>query len=362
MRNSNALTRITRDFSAHVEEPATAGPATIYRRMLMSKPTERTRAAYASDLADFATFLGVDSLEHVPDAAWRELDPAHVAAYLEHLKNTVSHRTGQPLATATIARRITAVRELLTEATYLGHWNRDKLEYLVDRITPPQVTHEHHAGISPEEQRRLLGTADAQPGLKGLRDYALLRLWLDTGLRRAELAHLSVKDLKVREGQPVIDVRHGKGNRRREIGLEAYTAHVLKQWIERSGQSEDPERPLFVQVRKVGRGADGEYQVINPDKHLSGTALWKLVRWYAEKAAIESDISPHSFRVAWVTDTLKGGARLRHVTAQGGWTTSRMPEQVYDRSSYREPASRWRKTPLPRRTEAEQGEMELGGV
>lgn len=357
MTDSTALTQIPTDVLATTHD----GPATIYKRMLVSKATPRTREAYRYDLADFAAFLGVASLDAVPDAAWRRLDPAHVAAYLEHLQTTVSDKTGQPLATATIARRVTAVRELLTEATYQGYWDRDKLDYLVNRISPPQVTHEHHAGISPEEQARLLAAADELPGVKGLRDYVLLRLWLDTGLRRAEIAGLKVRDLKVREGQAIINVRHGKGNRRREIGLEGYTAHVLRDWIAESGQGVDPERPVFVQVRKFGRGEAGEYRIVNPDKHLSGIALWKLVKWYADKAEIQSEISPHSFRVAWVTDALKGGAPLRHVTAQGGWTTSRIPEQVYDRSSYREPVSRWRKAPLPRRTDAEGEEAETDG-
>ena len=80
---------------------------------------------------------------------------------------------------------MTAVRELLTEATYLGLFPRERLEYLKERLTTPEVTHKHHGGITPEEQARLLEVSDAQPGLKGLRDYALFHLWLDTGLRRA---------------------------------------------------------------------------------------------------------------------------------------------------------------------------------
>lgn len=47
-------------------------------------------------------------------------------------------------------------------------------------MTTPPVTHNHHASIIPEEQTRLLAAADAQPGLRGQRDYVLFRLWLDT--------------------------------------------------------------------------------------------------------------------------------------------------------------------------------------
>jgi site-specific recombinase XerD len=138
----------------------------------------------------------------------------------------------------------------------------------------------------------------AQPGLRGQRDYALFRLWLDTGLRCREVADLQSRDLMVKEGIPTLVVRHGKGNKIREIGLESYTAHVVQQWLEQSGQGYEPTHPIFCQLRKSGRGRQAVYQVVNPEKHLSNVALWKLVGWYCKKADITSKISPHYFRVA----------------------------------------------------------------
>lgn len=88
-------------------------------------------------------------------------------------------------------------------------------------------------------------------------------------------------------------------------------------------------------------------------------ALWKLVGWYREKTNIESDITPHSFRVAMVTDMLDGGAPIQHVQAVGGWTTTRMITEVYDRNQYADPVARYRKRPLPRRSK-NGGQNELG--
>ena len=328
---------------------------TVFQRLIMTKASERTREAYADDLRGFAAFLAIEAvgdihpLAGVPDEMWSELDTAHVAAYLEYLKTVVSDRTGRPYSTATVARRMTAVRELLTEAAYRGLFPRERLDYLRERLSTPEVTHEHHGGITPEEQARLLELADGQPGLRGLRDYAMFRLWLDTGLRRAEIADLRARDLTVKDGTPTLVVRHGKGNRTREVGLESYTAHVVTDWIRESGQGQDPDRPVFCQVRKAGRGNEARYQVVNPDKPLSGVGLWKLVKWYAKAAGIESKISPHSFRVAMVTDMLDGNAPIQHVQAVGGWTTSRMITEVYDRNTYADPVARYRKNPLPRR-------------
>ena len=94
---------------------------------------------------------------------------------------------------------------------------------------------------------------------------------------------------------------------------------------------------------------EAQYRVVNPEKHLHTRALWKLVLRYRGKAGIESDITPHSFRVAMVTDMLNGDAPIQHVQMVGGWTTTRMITDVYDRNQYAEPVARYRKKPLPRR-------------
>ena len=52
-----------------------------------------------------------------------------------------------------------------------------------------------------------------------------------------------------------------------------------------------------------------------------------------------------------VTDALDGDAPLQHVQAAGGWSTTRMITEVYDRNRYAEPVARYRKTRLPRRQE-----------
>ena len=83
-------------------------------------------------------------------------------------------------------------------------------------MNTPNVTRTYRRSITPEEQDRLLAAADAQPGLKGLRDYALFRLWLDTGLRPVEVPALKVQNLTVRGKVPTLVVK-GKHEQVREI-------------------------------------------------------------------------------------------------------------------------------------------------
>ncbi len=322
---------------------------TTYQRLMMSKQSNLTRTAYSHDLAAFSDFIGAD-ITQLPDDdpfAWRELDTAIIAAYIEHLKTTVSAHTSRPYATATIARKITAVKELLTEAVYQGLYPAANLKYIKERLTIPEVTSEHHAGISPDEQELLLAEAARQKGLKGMRDYAIFRVWLETGIRRAELTGLKVRDLVVREGTANIVVRHGKGNKIRSIPIDNYTAHIINAWLSESGQDLSADNPIFCQVRKVGRGAAATYQVVNPAKHLQTVALNQLVRWYVRRCGIESKVTPHSFRVALVTDSLDGGAPIQHVQKVTGHTSTRMITDVYDRNLYSMPVSQYRKRELP---------------
>src|SRR5436305_12847412 len=58
-----------------------------------------------------------------------------------------------------------------------------------------------------------------------VRDYAILQVFLQTGIRVSELAHLSIEDIDFLK--PAITVR-GKGRVEREIALEKKGIHALK--------------------------------------------------------------------------------------------------------------------------------------
>jgi site-specific recombinase XerD len=68
-------------------------------------------------------------------------------------------------------------------------------------------------------------------------------------------------------------------------------------------------------VRKKERSKDAVYCVVDPEKHLSGVALWKLTKWYCKRSGVESKITAHSFRVVMVTDMQDGGMPIQHVQA-----------------------------------------------
>src|SRR5205823_3879096 len=77
--------------------------------------------------------------------------------------------------------------------------------------------------LRSDEYTKMLSLAGANP-----RDYAILQVFLQTGIRVSELAHLRIEDIDFIK--PAITVR-GKGSVEREIALEKKGVHALKSYL-----------------------------------------------------------------------------------------------------------------------------------
>lgn len=111
--------------------------------------------------------------------------------------------------------------------------------------------------LSEGEQLRLLRAikqvkgADSELGRQAERDYAIIETFLNTGLRRAELAGLKVGDVRGKDRMWIV----GKGKKGRFVRLNVHVQRVLRVWIARKlsrGESINEEAPLF--VSRLGRG------------------------------------------------------------------------------------------------------------
>jgi len=163
--------------------------------------------------------------------------------------------------------------------------------------------------------------------LIGRRDYALLRVLGDCGLRSAELRFLEARDLR----SPRANARHrrlyvrGKGGTEREVPIPADTLAALEAWLAvhplargRSGLRDD--EAIFV---RLGRRPGAE-----PLEPLSAQAVHKLVRRFCLTAGIAERLChPHALRAYWATSLLDDGVPIHHVSERLGHadlrTTSR---------------------------------------
>ena len=103
----------------------------------------------------------------------------------------------------------------LEESEAKGEWyaiqRRRVLKFAkVKRMDSERGRRRSQRALKRTEVARLLDVWAADPRLVGIRNYALLRLMIYTGLRRAEIVTLRWDDIDL-ENQTVT-VRHGKGD------------------------------------------------------------------------------------------------------------------------------------------------------
>lgn len=100
------------------------------------------------------------------------------------------------------------------------------------------------AAISAADARALLGSCDRRRAL-GRRDYALIIVLLRLGLRRGEVARLTLGDIDWRAGELVV---HGKGGREDRLPLPADVGQAIAAYLRRGRPASD-RREVFLRAR-----------------------------------------------------------------------------------------------------------------
>lgn len=131
-----------------------------------------------------------------------------------------------------------------------------------------------------------------------MRDKAILELMYATGARVSEVASIKVGWVNIDYGY----IRcQGKGSKQRIVPIGAEAAKSLRRYLQ-------DVRPLL--------SKDENEDVLflsRTGKRLRRENIWSIVKKYAIKAGIRSNISPHTLRHSFATHLLEGGADLRSV-------------------------------------------------
>jgi len=126
----------------------------------------------------------------------------------------------------------------------------------------------------------------------------LLMTLYATGLRRAELARLKVRD--VDSQRMVIHVRDGKGRKDRDVMLSPTLLDELRQHWRRLRQK--PGVWLF--PGKRGHASD---------RPITPKAIYHACKGAARRAALQKVVYPHTLRHCFATHLLEAGADLRTI-------------------------------------------------
>lgn len=132
--------------------------------------------------------------------------------------------------------------------------------------------------------------------LKGYRDHAMLELLYATGIRVGELIGLDVEDVNLSAGF----LHCASKGKERVIPLYHTAVKALSDYLKdiRPQLAQEGETALFVNM-------NGE--------RMSRQGFWKLIKYYQEKAGIQTEITPHTLRHSFAAHLLENGADLRSI-------------------------------------------------
>jgi integrase/recombinase XerD len=219
---------------------------------------------------------------------------------LERFRHSVFQsrkRDGFPLALNTQHQRLVPLRSFCRWLAKFGYLVTDPaLDFELPRVPMPLPAHVP----TPRQVERLISGCDIGTRA-GLRDRAALEVFYSSGLRRQELAGLTLLDLDLELG--VVFVRYGKGGKSRYVPLGRRAAHWVRRYLQ--------------EVRPFLRPTEGTETVFLGD---SGQPyirhrLSDLVRRRLTRAGLTQRGACHLLRHAMATHMLHNGADVRHLQA-----------------------------------------------
>jgi site-specific recombinase XerD len=173
-------------------------------------------------------------------------------------------------------------------------------------LSGPQ-THPPVVPVIEIDQLRVLLLAVSGPGFVDRRDNAIIRLLIDTGIRRGELVGLRLEDVKLFDREATVT---GKGSRIRTVRFGAKTAKAIDRYLRLRSQHANAHLPdLWLSTR-----ADGPITY-------HGMAV--VIRRRARMAGLEH-LHPHQFRHTFAHLWLDQGGAEGDLMELAGWTSRQM--------------------------------------
>ena len=203
------------------------------------------------------------------------------------------------LGSVSINVRITAVRKLAVEAADNGLL-APELAAGITRVKGAKSTGVRVGNwLSVPQAQKLLNAPDVATK-KGLRDRAMLAVLLGCGLRRSEVAALTLGHIQQRDGRWCVVDLVGKHGRVRTIPMPTWVKVAIDAWTAAAGLAEGHV------LRPVTRGDQVQ------GEHMTEKVVWQLLQPYAAAAGVPG-IAPHDLRRSCAKMCRAAGGELEQI-------------------------------------------------
>ena len=244
--------------------------------------SDNTISGYKGDLRNFSNYLQYEGIKQFQD-----LRAKMIVNFIEKEKQ-------RRLSENSISRSLVTIKMLYKYMIMEGKISvnpMSSVNALKLRKHLPEVLHYN----AVEE---ILRAPDCNDKL-GIRDKAILELMYATGVRVSEVASIKVSWINFDYGY----IRcQGKGSKQRIVPMGAEASKSIRRYLQEV-------RPFLVKIE----GDEPLLFLSRTGKMLRRENIWSIVKKYATKAGIRSNISPHTLRHSFATHLLEGGADLRSV-------------------------------------------------
>ena len=248
------------------------------RTHIASRGSDSTKESYTADLVRWLALCEERSCN--PDAPTLE----DAVAFFSALKK-------EGLADQTMRRMLSSLSSMYAAADLFNPFKATRLKRPdADEVI---LTKEY----TGDEARNILAAAEAEGGVIGARDLAVLQILYDTGMRISSVMSIRRDQVHAREdGQYVIRGVKVKKKGRVEVELPTSSVTTLKRWLAVAPES----KHVFPALRGGGP--------------LSRRAINQRMVLYGARAGVK-DAAPHRFRATYITEARDAGVPLSEIQA-----------------------------------------------
>ncbi|MFY0516464.1 tyrosine-type recombinase/integrase [Lysinibacillus sp. UGB7] len=177
-----------------------------YEQRLQRSKSDDTARTYKYEVRRYIQFLGEHELE---------LNQESTQEYMNQCYD-------KKMAAVTINKIFRAIKNFAKEI--------ERMDIVEDIrvVKPPNLKNQAPKSLREIERKKIMNEAQDDT----LRNLAIITVLLNTGVRVSELVMLDRSDVIILDDEGEIKVRHGKGNKERDIPINKKTRDVLSMYLE----------------------------------------------------------------------------------------------------------------------------------